>query len=225
MKTVIRIGFNWVLLAGFVLSCLAAPAQRVSAANLDTTADRVIGQPDFTSNDPNNGGLSASSMIYPGGIAMDAQGNLYVADTYNHRVLEYNTPLTTEFVADRVFGQPDFTSNAPNNGGVSASSLYYPDGITLDAQGNLYVADSANNRVLEYDAPLTADASADHVFGQPDFTSRTYNNGGLSASSLDELSGLALDRFGNLYAADNFNHRVLEYDLALIQVFAPLIRR
>jgi sugar lactone lactonase YvrE len=181
----------------------------------DATADQVFGQPNFTSRTSNNGGLSASSLNYPTGVALDAAGNLYVADAGNSRVLVYYAPLTTDTIADRVFGQPNFTSSTSNNGGLSASSLYEPSGVALDPAGNLFVADYGNHRVLVYYAPLTTDATADRVFGQPNFTSRTSNNGGLSALSLYEPSGVALDAAGNLYVADQLNHRVLVY-------YAPL---
>ena len=76
--------------------------------------------------------------------------------TSNNRVLEYDTPLTTDTVADRVFGQGgSFTSNTCNLGGISASSLCNPYGVAVDAAGRLYVADASNSRVLEYDNPLT----------------------------------------------------------------------
>ncbi len=182
------------------------------AANLDTVADHVFGQPNFTSNSVNNGGLSASSLSEAYSAAMDAAGNLYVADSQNHRVLQYDNPLSTDLIADRVFGQPDFSSNTANNGGVSASSLNEPFGVGLDQAGNLYVADYFNHRVLRYDAPLTTDAVADGVYGQPDFASNLLNNGGVSASSLYAPAGVTVDRAGSLYVADYLNHRVLRYD-------------
>ncbi len=213
MRSMLRIVFAaWVVLSGW----WAAPTPRVYAANLDATADRVFGQPDFSSNTPNNGGLSATSLAYPFGMAVDAQGNLYVTDLVDNRVLEYDAPLTTDTSAELVFGQPDFSSDTSNNGGVSANSLYLPGGVALDDRGNLYVADTNNNRVLEYDTPLKTDTTADRVFGQPDFTSNTINNGGVSAKSLYSPSGLAIDAQGDLYVSDTFNHRVLEYNTPLI---------
>ena len=181
----------------------------------DAVADRVFGQGgSFTSGAPNQGGISASSLYGPQGVALDAAGNLYVADGNNERVLEYDSPLTTDTVADRVFGQGgSFTSNTCNPVGISASSLCGPQGVGLDAAGDLYVADSINHRVLEYDTPLTTDTVADRVFGQGgSFTSNTCNLGGISASSLCEPEGVALDPAGNLYVADTNNGRVLEYD-------------
>jgi sugar lactone lactonase YvrE len=192
------------------------------------SATRVIGQPDFTHNDFNNGGLSARSLKGPYGVALDAHGNLYVADGLNNRVLEYDAPLSTYAAAARVLGQPDFTHGDTNSGGLSASSLSAPYSAELDGFGNLYVADGLNNRVLEYDAPLSTHAAAARVFGQPDFSHGDLNNGGLSASSLNEPYGVAVDAYGNLYVADVGNSRVLEYDNQLILPlahFLPLVRR
>ena len=77
-----------------------------------------------------------------------------------------------------VFGQGgSFISNTANKGGEpSAKNLNSPWGVAVDANGNLYVADASNNRVLEYTTPLTltstpgsGDTTADIVFGQGDF--------------------------------------------------------
>ena len=56
--------------------------------------------------------------------------------------------------AARLRRQPDFTSNAANNGGLSANSLFNPYGVALDWQGSLYVADYLNSRLLVYDRPM-----------------------------------------------------------------------
>ncbi len=209
--------FRFVMIVALLLGGLALPIPGVAAANLDGVADRVFGQVNFTSSLPNSGGIGASSLNNPFHMTMDAQGNLYVADAYNHRVLEYDTPLTKDAVADRVFGQPDFASNAQNNDGLSAQSLSFPYGVAVDIQGNLYIADNDNHRVLEYDTPLTTDTIADRVFGQPDFISNAPNNGGVSADTLWDPFSLALDAQGNLYVADYGNNRVLEYNHPLTE--------
>jgi sugar lactone lactonase YvrE len=181
-----------------------------------SVADRVFGQGgSFTSGTCNNGGVSASSLCNPLDVAVDAAGRLYVVDDSNSRVLEYDSPLTSS-VANRVFGQGgSFTASTCNNGGVSASSLCYPAGVAVDATGRLYVADNDNNRVLEYDSPLTSSV-ANRVFGQGgSFTSGTCNLGGISASSLCVPIGAAVDAAGNVYVADYFNMRVLEYNQPL----------
>ena len=143
-------------------------------------------------------------------MALDRQGNLYVTDSDNDRVVVYPTPLATHEAAIYVIGQPDFVHSGPNAGGL-ASGLDNPFGLTLDGQDDLFVADSNNNRVLEYNDPLHNDFAPDHVFGQPSFITNTANIGGLGAAGLDSPTSAALDANGDLYVADTNNNRVLEY--------------
>ena len=112
--------------------------------------------------------------------------------------------------ADVVYGQGgSFTTGDRNKGGLSADSLYFPAGVTLDAGRNLYVADQANSRVLFYAAGST---TATRVYGQAgNFTTNIQNNGGRSANSLAIPVGVALDAGRNLYVVDQSNHRVLFY--------------
>jgi hypothetical protein len=147
-----------------------------------------------------------------------------VSDTGNSRILEFDSPLTSDAIADHVIGQPDFTSRTPNNGGVSASSLSDPWGLAVDHVGNLYVADPGNNRVLRFNTPLASNPSSDRVFGQPGFDTTARNNGGLSAG-LDGPYYVAVDAMSNLYVADLFNHRVLVYDTPHARIFLPMIAR
>jgi DNA-binding beta-propeller fold protein YncE len=121
---------------------------------IDNVADGIIGQPDYASNAPNNGGLSASSLDGPSGLTLDAGNRLYVADTGNNRVLVFDR-VNPDGVADSVIGQPDFVSNTANNGGLSAASLHAPRGMVMDdGYLDLYIADTGNNRALQYNQPL-----------------------------------------------------------------------
>ena len=179
-------------------------------------ASKVLGQTNFTSREANQGRSAPSShtLFRPFGVVADGSGNLYVADFKNHRVLEYDAPLTSGMAAARVFGQGgSFATNSCNKGGVSASSLCFPTEVAVDSGGNLYAVDSGNNRMLGYNAPLTIDTTADQVFGQGgSFLSNTCNNGGVSASSLCGAEGVGVDGADNLYVGDYANNRVLGYD-------------
>ena len=173
-----------------------------------TTATRVYGQGgSFTTGTVNNGGVSASSLNMPMGIALDSGNNLYVADYGNSRVMFYAAGST---IATQVYGQGgSFTSNVVNDGGISANSLDQAQAVALDTSGDLYVADIYNNRVLFYPANST---TATQVYGQGgSFTTGTANNGGVSANSLSSPLALTVDSNGGLYVVDRSNNRALYY--------------
>ncbi len=165
----------------------------------------------------------------PAGVAVNSAGNLYVADFANNRVVEYNTPLAQAAlgndysIADLVFGQPNLSSKNCADGvistdasGLGPDSLCGPMGVALDSAGNLYVADTGDNRVLEYHTPLLAtqtagsgDNVADLVLGQSG--SFTQNGCSLGSGGLCAPSGVVLDSLENLYVADAGDNRVVAY--------------
>jgi sugar lactone lactonase YvrE len=173
-------------------------------------ASLVIGQPD--ANTGCSGTVSASTFGRTGGVAIDSRGNLWVVDSGNNRVLKFLAPLKTGEAAKLVVGQPDFVSSgcaAP----PTAASLCAPSGITFDSIGVLWVADSSNHRVLAYRAPKKGTANAE--YGHPAataFTSYTFNDGGISASSLFDPTGIGFDSSNRLWVADTMNNRVLIFN-------------
>ena len=181
------------------------------------------------------GSPGAATLCGPQGLAVDNAGDLYIADGANNRVLFYSDPFalfpakTSNFTAQIVFGQGNAGNQfATNQSGLGTTSLNTPEGVAVDGAGNLFVLDANNNRILEYFNPLgtfnpatgTGDVTADFVFGQPNFKSNLKNQGGgptpqalFTSGSLfnGQQAGLAVDRNGNLYAADPGNNRVVEY--------------
>jgi len=179
-------------------------------------ANVVVGQPDFTSNLPNQGGSAgASTLNLPNGVASDGT-RLFIADSGNSRVLIFNhLPTTNNQSADVVVGQENFTSTTPNQG------LGHPEAYTIGpdespqrlySEGTrLYVCDKGNQRILIYNTvPTQNNASADAVFGQPDFVSsgaKTGSGGILSPRSI--FAGST-----QFYVTDRSYHRVLVFKLA-----------
>jgi hypothetical protein len=218
-------------------------------------ADLVLGQPDFTHSGCNGDGnfqtfplrapASATTLcsmpvdqVSPleGGsfaeMAVDqANGDLYLPDFDNHRVLLYRSPFTTDTVADDVWGQADFTGNACNRGrGAGApdsESLCFRSptndgfvaGVALDPSGNLWVADNENNRVLRFphDSATGRPAHvADLVLGQPDFTSSAR---GGAPNQMSAPAAVRVAANGTVYVADSLH--VDNSFIGRVLVFTP----
>lgn len=175
-------------------------------------AEGVLGQADMEQTYANRGGsASASTLSGPKALALDSAGNVWVADTQNHRVLLYLMPTTNGQPAALVLGQADFLSNSANrNGTADAGTLYLPLSLVSDDSGNLWVSDAANQRILRYDAPHSNGQNASLVLGKANFSDvASYS---ASAATTGRVDGLALDSSGALWAADYYNHRILRYN-------------
>jgi uncharacterized protein (TIGR03437 family) len=145
-------------------------------------------------------GLQATSaqLSFPRAVAVDAAGNLYIADTGNCRIRK----VTPAGVISTIAG--DGTANYSGDGGsASAAELSYPEALTLDSAGNLYVADSWNYRVRE----ITTGGKIQLVAGNGSY-GPFGDNGLATAASLGLIQSLAIDTAGNLYLSDAYNHVV-----------------
>ncbi|MCX6116620.1 MAG: hypothetical protein NT027_03700 [Proteobacteria bacterium] len=135
---------------------------------------------------------------------------LFVADTYNSRVLIFNSiPNTSGIASNFVVGQADAIQNSSNrSGSPAANTLSFPQGVFSDGT-KLYVADTKNHRVLIWNAiPTSNGEAANSVLGQPDLISNLINNGGLSSTSLNNPTGVFVHS-GKIYVVDQNNFRVV----------------
>lgn len=170
-----------------------------------TAADVVLGSNTFTSTDT---GVTARTFSSPRGLAF-WQGKLIVGDRGNFRTLIFDD-LRTGASASVVLGQSSFTANT-SSPPATASSMH-PFYLHVDGKGRLYISDRNSSRYLIFNqVPTTNNKAADIVIGQPDFTSSTSNNGGVSAQSTHTAKGIwADDRY--MVISEPENHRVLIYD-------------
>lgn len=179
-------------------------------SNPATPPDILLGQTNMIGLQPNKGTTpNASSLSQPSGVLCHG-GKLLVVDMYNHRILIWNSfPTTTNQPADVVIGAPNMTSVTP---GTSASTFHYPSVLTM-ADEKLLVSDYLNSRVLIFNSiPTSNGASANVVIGQPDMTSSTANNGGISDRSLNLAQGVVYHA-GKLVIGDgNNNNRMLVWN-------------
>jgi len=174
------------------------------------TAEVVFGQSDFTSS---SSATSQSGMNQPGGVAVDANGTLWVADATNNRVLRFDNAHNINSNgpnADGVLGQSDFTSGS---NAITQAGLFIPDDVFITSDGTLWVVDVNNNRVLRFDnaASKANGANADGVLGQSDFTSNTFAT---TQAGMSSPRSVFVDNTGTLWVADATNRRVLRFDNA-----------
>ncbi|MDE2022011.1 MAG: NHL repeat-containing protein, partial [Patescibacteria group bacterium] len=169
-------------------------------------AINVIGQGSFTTN---TAALTRNGLNHPQHIDVNNSGVLFVADGGNNRVLSYNSPFTDNMGAAYVLGQSSFTSNTVPKP-LTQSSLLHPNAVKFDdSTGNLWVADTGNNRVLMFlPANQVIGGAASIVLGQPTFAGNTAS---LTQNGFNNPSGLTFDNNGNLWISDSGNNRVLEY--------------
>jgi len=189
-----------------------------AAASNGSNPEAVIGQAGFASSLVNQGGAAAANTLSsPSDVFVDAGGRLWVADYGNNRVLRFDLASLigpTNPSADRVFGQPDFTTVTT---GTTSQKMSGPFALTVDGSGILWVADSANNRVLRFDsaATLASGAAANGVLGQALFTTALALT---TISGMSDPAGLSIDSTGRLWVVDTNNHRVLRFDAAAAKV-------
>ena len=176
----------------------------------------VIGQKDFSSAtaSPTRDGLGAAC-CGPNALAFDSSGNLWVDDFGANRILEYQPPFSTGMNASLVIGQKDFNSwgdtshLSPPPGPASRNRFFSPDSIAFDSQGNLWVNDAGNNRVLEFTLPFSNGMNASRVLGQSNFES---NKASQRINGLSRTFGyVAVDPNGDVWVGDAQNNRIVEF--------------
>lgn len=180
------------------------------------------------------GKATAAQLDLPSGSAVDAAGNLYIADQQNHRIRRVDaTTKTITTVAGTTIVNPDGTLlDAGFNGdGIAAigALLNFPTGVALDATGdNLFIADTHNQRVRRVclnpggcgataGSPALAAGLITTVAGTGSIaaalTGGPLGNGGpATAANLYNPTGVAVDYAGNLHIADSINQQVRMVD-------------
>ena len=165
------------------------------------------GRPGFSG----DGGPAASAQLNaPAGLALDAHGNLFIADSANFRIREVSTAGIITTVAGN--GYDGLSDGVP----ATSASLNYPAGLAVDAQGNLFIGDADLGRVQKVDSSgiLTTIAGNGNL---------GYSGDGGPAidASFGGAAGLAVDSTGILYIADPFNSVVRKVSIdGVISTFA-----
>jgi sugar lactone lactonase YvrE len=152
----------------------------------------------------------AAAIDLPLAVAFDAAQNLYYADARTHvvRRIDHATGLLTTVVGNGVQGY------AGDGGLATAAAIDSPSGIALDAAGDLFLADTHNQRLRRVDA-VTGVITTVAGTGQPGFSG---DSKAASGAALSLPRGLALDASGNLFVVDSRNHRIRRVDAVSGQI-------
>ena len=144
------------------------------------------------------GPATGATLAEPNGVAVDATGNVYIADTLNNRIRKVSNGIITTVAGN---GTPGFSGDG---GPATAASLDRPYGVAVDADGNVYIADSSNNRIRK-----VANGNITTVAGNGK-AAFAGDGGPATAASLNWPTVVTIDAAGNLYIADSNNNRIRE---------------
>lgn len=154
-------------------------------------------------------GLATSAELHnPVGATMDSAGNLYIADTGNQRIRK----LTPSGIIVTVAGNGT-AGYSGDNGLATSAELDYPRGVAVDGSGNLYIADSGNERIRKVSSggTITTVAGIGYI-GLPGVGGYSGDNGPATSAQLNSPSALVVDTSGNIYIADWLNSRIRKVD-------------
>jgi sugar lactone lactonase YvrE len=155
--------------------------------------------------------LGQARLIYPNGLALDNQGNLYISDIGAHRVFKLTPSGRLVVVAGTGVG-----AFGGDGGPALQAKLHGPHDLAFDAVGNLYIADTYSQRIRRIDRHGIITTIAGN--GQAAYTG---DNGPALQAALNNPQGLAFDRAGNLLIADTYNHVIRRVaKIGLITTFA-----
>jgi sugar lactone lactonase YvrE len=162
--------------------------RKITPGGLVTTLAGIAG-----SNGNIDGIGTAAAFNYPSGVAVDGAGNLYVSEIYNFDVCK----ITPAGAVTTLAGMAGAGGNSDGMG--SAARFSNPNGVAVDAWGNIYVADTDNNRVCEI---------------TPGGTVSTLRTADGAVAYFHRPQKLGLDAAGNVYVSDSSSHRLLKLTAA-----------
>jgi sugar lactone lactonase YvrE len=167
-----------------------------------------------------DGPATNSTLDFPVGVVVDLAGNVYIADSNNYRIRRLsNGEITT------VAGDGDYSFSG-DGGPAAESTLNSPEGVALDSTGDLYIADSGNNRIRKVSNGIITTVAGDGSAGfsgdgGPATSASLGGTGALSGGSIiDGPSSIAVDLGGNLYIVDAGNNRIRKVSNGIISTVA-----
>lgn len=179
--------------AGLLILTLGSCSKGGSSSNTTPKVANVTTVAGSGSTGWADGNGSSAYFNQPAGLAIDASGNLYVADQNNNCIRKVTPSGDVSTFAGSIHG-------GLVDGQGTAARFYGPNGIAIDAAGNLYVSEITNSAIRK----ITPSGMVTTLAGG----SEGYTDGIGSAAQFDYPYGLAVDAAGNIYVADSYNQRI-----------------
>ena len=151
------------------------------------------------------GPATGAQFYYPGGIAIDSAGNVYIADLYGHRIRKVDTEgIITTFAGTGEAGDEDKDGDIGDGGPATSAQLHYPAGLAFDADDNLYIADAGNSRIRK-----VTKMGADYIITTFAGSERSFSgdDGPAAEAQLSSPLGFEIDGDGNFYLTDLYYDR------------------
>lgn len=155
-----------------------------------------------------DGGPATNAKLFaPSGLRLDDTGNIFISDGGNNRIRKIDTNgIITSIIGNGVAGF------GGDGGPAISAKLEKPGGIALDKHGNIYIADTRNNRIRKVS---NADWTISTIAGKNDTINAYAGDGGPATNALlDQPTCVAVDKDDNVYIGDGFNYRVRKIDAA-----------
>jgi uncharacterized protein (TIGR03437 family) len=182
-----------------------AVIRKVSGGNISTAAG--INAPGYAGD---GGAATSAELNGPNGLVVDGSGNIYFADEGNSRIrkIDSSGKITT------IAGDGSYTF-AGDGGSATSASLNLPAGVAIDSSGNLFIADTVNNRIrmVSTGGSITT-AAGNGIF------SFSGDGGPAAAAQLYQPSGVRVDLSGNILISDTNNNRVRKVSNGSISTIA-----
>ncbi len=179
-------------------------ADTVNAEVRKVTTDNKINQYAGTNGTPGFSGDKAAAtsaeLSHPTALLLDSAGNLLILDTSNNRIRRVT--IADSYI--NTFAGNGNIGFSGDGGPALSAAMNNPEGMTMDAAGNLYVADSLNHRIRKITVNSDGSTVITTVAGSG-FAGYSGDGGPALAAQLNHPRGVAVDAAGNLYIADSFN--------------------
>jgi len=175
--------------------------RKVDTNGIITTVAGTLGS---SGSNGDGGDATSAQLDSPSGVAVDNNGNVYIADTSNHAIRK----VDTDGIITTVAGILGSSGSNGDGGDATSAQLDSPLDISVDSDGNLYIADTFNNAIRKVDT----DGIITTVAGTLGSSGRNGDGGDATLAQLDSPYGVAVDNNGNVYIADSANHAIRKVD-------------